>query len=113
MAFVLIDLDVALTFMDLAGVWGVRETVLRNHKNARTAYDSVLRLLETLTPGLLQQESINEKLAVLKRGCWLSVRHFERGRNLLFVGRQVQDREAAANVAGSMSALTISHSSRT
>jgi glucose-6-phosphate-specific signal transduction histidine kinase len=66
-AFVLTDLDVALTFMDVADGSGIRETVLRNHKNARTAYDSVLRLLGKLAPDVLQQLTIDEKLAILKK----------------------------------------------
>jgi hypothetical protein len=66
-AFLLTDLDVALTFMDTSDVSRIRETILRNHKNARTAYDNVLRLLEKLTPDVLQQQTIDEKLALLKR----------------------------------------------
>jgi hypothetical protein len=64
--FVLIDLDLALTFMDVADVSDVEETIRRNHKNARIAYDSVLRLLRNLTPASLQQQTIDSKLAILK-----------------------------------------------
>jgi hypothetical protein len=65
--FVLTDLDVALTFTDLADVSNIPETRLRNHRNARIAYDSILRLLPNLTPDVLQQQRIDRELALLKK----------------------------------------------
>jgi hypothetical protein len=65
--FVLNDLDLALTFMDVADVSRNQETVIRNHNNARTAYDTVLRLLRNLTPDALQQHTIDTKLALLTK----------------------------------------------
>lgn len=65
--FVLIDLDLALTLMDVADVSSTEETILRNHASARIAYDSVLRLLRILTPDMLQQQNIDGKLAILKK----------------------------------------------
>jgi hypothetical protein len=50
------DLDTALIFMDVAGVSGIQETVIRNDKNARHAYDTVLRLLRNLTPDALHSK---------------------------------------------------------
>ena len=64
--FVLRDLDVALTFMDVADVSRIQETVIRNHKNARIAYDGALRVLLNLTPDAPQQQAIDAKLALLK-----------------------------------------------
>lgn len=64
--FLLVDLDAAMTFMDVAQTSHVQETVWRNHNNARKAYDTVLRLLEKLTPDAEQRQEINAKLAVLK-----------------------------------------------
>src|SRR3954447_2181582 len=65
--FVLNDLDVALTLMDVADASSIQETILRNHKNAHIAYDSVLRLLRNLTPDVLQQHTIDGNLAILKK----------------------------------------------
>jgi len=65
--FVLSDLDAALIFMDVADVSGIQETVIRNHKNAHHAYDTVLRLLRNLMPDALQQQTIDTKLALLKK----------------------------------------------
>lgn len=64
--FVLIDLDVAVTFMDVAAVSRLQETIDRNHKNARHAYDSVLRLLRNLRPDAAQRGAIDRKITVLK-----------------------------------------------
>lgn len=64
--FLLTDLDMALTFMDVAAVSRNGETVERNYKNARVAYDAVLRLLPKFTPNAEQLEMINGKLSVLK-----------------------------------------------
>lgn len=65
--FVLADLDVALTFMDVADASSLGETVIRNHNNARRAYDDILRLLQNLTPDVMQQQTIDDKLAILKK----------------------------------------------
>jgi hypothetical protein len=49
-SFLLADLDVALTFMDISETTHSEETAHRNHNNARKAYDTVLHLLERLVP---------------------------------------------------------------
>jgi hypothetical protein len=64
--FVLLDLDVGMTFMDVAEASCVEETTRRNHNNARKAHDAVLRLLENLTPSLSERQAIDAKLAILR-----------------------------------------------
>jgi hypothetical protein len=64
--FLLIDLDVGIVFMDVAEASRFEETRLRNHQNARKAYDTVLRLLKKLTPNAGQHRMIDAKLALLK-----------------------------------------------
>jgi hypothetical protein len=64
--FLLIDLDVALTFMDVAKTTEFRGTAERNHKNARNAYDTVISKLREVTPTAAQQALLDEKLAVLR-----------------------------------------------
>lgn len=65
-AFLLTDLDLALTFMDIAESSRVEETTRRNYANARTAHDAVKRLLGKSTPDVRQRQVIDEKLAILK-----------------------------------------------
>ena len=65
-SFLLTDLDLAMTFMDVADTSHSEETTRRNHTNARTAYDTVLRLLEKLTPNTDERQVIDAKLAILK-----------------------------------------------
>ncbi len=64
--FLLTDLDLAVTFMVVAEVSRNAETVHRNYENARTAHDTVVRLLERLTPNAKQRRAIDAKLALLK-----------------------------------------------
>jgi hypothetical protein len=52
--------------MEVAGASRFEETTRRNHNNARTAYDTVLRLLKKLTPNLSERQAIDAKLAILK-----------------------------------------------
>jgi hypothetical protein len=65
-SFLLTDLDLAMTFMDVADASRIEETTRRNHTNARTAYDTVLRLLEKLTPNADERQALDAKLASLK-----------------------------------------------
>jgi hypothetical protein len=62
----LVDLDLALTFLDVADTSHIEETRQRNRNNARKAYDTVLRLLETLKPDAGQRRAIDAKLVLLK-----------------------------------------------
>ncbi len=66
--FLLTDLDLAITFMVLAEVSRNAATVRRNYENARTAHDTVVRLLERLTPNAKQRRAIDAKLAFLETG---------------------------------------------
>jgi hypothetical protein len=64
--FVMVDLDAALTFMDVADASRVSEIRQRNHQNARKAYETAGRLLQKLSPSAEQQREIGLKLARLK-----------------------------------------------
>jgi hypothetical protein len=64
--FVMIDLDLAHTFMDVADTSSVQETITRNHENARTAYETIVKFLRKFTPNALQQRTIDAKLGLLK-----------------------------------------------
>jgi hypothetical protein len=64
--FLLTDLDTALTFMDVADVTGLEETMQRNHANARKAYDTILHLMKKVTMTAQEQEEMHNKLALLK-----------------------------------------------
>jgi hypothetical protein len=64
--FLLVDLDVAMTFLDVAQASSNQETAIRNHHNAHTAYDTTLHLLKKLRPDAEQQQAIDAKLALLK-----------------------------------------------
>jgi hypothetical protein len=64
--FLLMDLDLALAFMDATSVARDQETIQRNHANARAAFDNVVHLLERFTPSAAQRSIIDNKLAILK-----------------------------------------------
>ena len=64
--FLLVDLDLAMTFMDVAETSRLEDTKHRSHKNARKAYDAALHLLEKLKPDAGQRRVIDAKLARLK-----------------------------------------------
>ena len=65
-SFLLTDLDLAMTFMDVADSSHIEETTRRNHTNARTAYDTVLHLLQALMLNVDRRQAIDAKLAILK-----------------------------------------------
>ena len=64
--FLLTDIGVAMTFMDVAETTNIEETVIRNHANARKAHDTVLDFLAkwALTPS--DRQAVESRLAVLK-----------------------------------------------
>jgi hypothetical protein len=64
--FLLADLDLALTFMEVAAVSGSEETRKRNQEKAHEACQTVLRLLDTVRPEAPQRAAISQKLALLK-----------------------------------------------
>jgi hypothetical protein len=74
--FVMIDLDVAHTVMDVADTSSVQETVTRNLENARTAYESAVTLLPKLRPNELEQQTIDTKLGLLKERLIKAGQHF-------------------------------------
>jgi len=64
--FLLTDLQTALIFMDVAHTSGDPEIKQRNYVNARRAYDTVIRSLPAVEPKVAQQQTIDEKLRLLK-----------------------------------------------
>jgi hypothetical protein len=64
--FLLIDLGLALTFLNIASTSGNLETAQRNWRNARKAHDAVLHLLPRLTTTNEEFQLIDEKLSALR-----------------------------------------------
>ena len=64
--FLLTDLDIALTFMNVAESTDNVAIKQRNHGNARRAYDTVVRLMQNLSLHDSQREELAERLALLK-----------------------------------------------
>ena len=64
--FLLADLGLALSFMDLADLSLNKTTVRRNHRNARAAYETVVLLLQKLRLDEGQRQAIDAKLALLR-----------------------------------------------
>ena len=64
--FLLVDLDIALTFMDVARTTEFRDTAERNHGNAKAAYNTVLAKLPEVRPTRAQRVQLEQKLAVLR-----------------------------------------------
>lgn len=81
--FLLTDIDVAMTLMDIADASPIQDTVARNRKKAHEAYDAVVQLTEKLTPDAGQRRMIAVRLAPFESslaGRWASVRGVRRGR---------------------------------
>ena len=64
--FLITDLDLALTFMDIADTSNSAETGTRNRQNARHAYDTVREFLSKLALTASDRQAVESKLAVLK-----------------------------------------------
>jgi hypothetical protein len=66
--FIMTDLELAFTFLKIVRTSRVTATVRRNQRNARTAYDVVLRFLprSLLALSATERESIEGKLRELK-----------------------------------------------
>jgi hypothetical protein len=64
--FVLIELDLGVTFCQLALSSRHQEVKLRNIRNARKAYDSALRFVRKLSPSSAQWAVFDEKASRLK-----------------------------------------------
>ena len=66
--FIIADLKLAFTFLKIARTSRVTQTVGRNQKNARTAYNAVLRFLPRCFPALTaaERQAIENNLLKLK-----------------------------------------------
>src|SRR5215831_10829187 len=64
--FLLVDLDIALTLMDVAAHSQNAETVRRRHEKARQALVSVLQLRKKLVLDEAQERAFYEKVTLLK-----------------------------------------------
>jgi hypothetical protein len=64
--FLRTDLDIGLTFMDMAETTHDVAKRQRNHANARRVYDTVVRLMQKLSLDDTQREELTERLARLK-----------------------------------------------
>jgi len=64
--FILTDLDLALTFLDVAANSTDPEVVRRNYDNALKAYTTVVDLLERLSPDEQQRHEIEAKLTIVR-----------------------------------------------
>ncbi len=65
--FILADLELAFTFLDVARTSVVADTACRNQENARAAYDSILRFLPRSIDALsaAERQNVQDKLRVL------------------------------------------------
>ena len=68
--FLLVDLDAALTFMDIAEATRNEEIRQRNYQNARDACDTVFQLIQKVTLDDAQKKEIRKKLILLRT--WLA-----------------------------------------
>ena len=64
--FLVAELNVALTFLDVARTTEFEETRIRNEQNARTAYFTVIRLLPRVDPTDEELPGLKSILAHLK-----------------------------------------------
>jgi len=64
--FILTDLDLALTFLDVAANSADPEVVRRNYDNALKAYTTVVDLLERLSPDEQQRHELEAKLTIVR-----------------------------------------------
>ena len=74
--FLIVELDTALTFLDVAETTTSEESRQRNLKNAEVAYQTALRLAPRLMLMRDQKEAVSQRLAELKNRLeQLGVRH--------------------------------------
>lgn len=66
MQFLIADLSVAHTFLDVAAVTQSEETRKRNRLNARTAYEMVLHFLPRVSASDEEYPALEDKLRKLK-----------------------------------------------
>jgi hypothetical protein len=60
------DLDLAMTLMDSASIITVAAVAQQSRRNARAAYDAVLRLLAKVELNEIQRQQLEERMATLK-----------------------------------------------
>jgi hypothetical protein len=65
--FLITDVDLGFTFMDVAETSKDDEVIRRNRQNARKVYDTALRLLSKLSLNNEERQTVEVKLAVLKK----------------------------------------------
>jgi len=61
--FIMVDVELAFTFLEIGRTSTVPGTAKRNQKNARTAYDSIMRLL----PRCIASFSVAEQMALHRK----------------------------------------------
>jgi len=64
--FLVIELDTALTFLDVAETTTSEESRIRNRKNAEVAYKTALRMAPRVMLVAPQKEAVNERIAKIK-----------------------------------------------
>lgn len=64
--FLMADLSVALTFLNVAEVTQSEDTRRRNRQNARWAYDTVLRFLPRVSPSDEERPALQFKIVELR-----------------------------------------------
>jgi hypothetical protein len=64
--FLIADLGVALTFLDVAETTRSEEVRKRNRDNAHTAYDAVQRFLGRLSPSKEERTELDARLSTLR-----------------------------------------------
>jgi hypothetical protein len=64
--FLIAELNVGMTFLDVAGVTARGDTRTRNEQNARTAYETVVRLLPRVAPTRHEFPDLYSKLGELR-----------------------------------------------
>jgi hypothetical protein len=64
--FLITDLDIALTFLDVAQTSTNQETIRRNREHARRAYDTVVHLMSKIEVDHPERQKIHERLAKLR-----------------------------------------------
>jgi len=64
--FLVTDLDLAMTFMDIAETTSIEATAHRNREHARQAYNKVLEFLSRPMAKHIDRDSVESKMATLK-----------------------------------------------
>lgn len=65
--FLVAEIEIALTFLEVADVTRQEDVRNRNRENARVAYDTVLKLLPKVSPSECERSTLEAKLEELKK----------------------------------------------